>query len=124
MRRPYGKILAPKEVSRIRRKLAIRKKVNGSKDRPRVCVVTSNRHISVQVIDDGAGRTLFAVQTFGKKAVGSSSDAKSAVMIGKQVAEGLKQKGITAAVFDRNGRFFGGTLSVLASEIRANGIQI
>ncbi len=124
MRKPYKKILISRDAARIRRKLGIRKKIDGSKERPRICVVTTNKHISVQVVDDTSDRTLFSVQTFGKKAVGSSSNKTSAELVGKEVATELKKRGIERAVFDRNGRLFGGKLSILADQIRNSGIQV
>jgi large subunit ribosomal protein L18 len=124
MRKQQSKIKNDRIAKAYRRRLSIRKKINGTADRPRVCAVKSNKHIQVQVIDDEAGKTLFAVQTFGKNAVGKSSNKDSAKEIGKAVADKLKSSKIEKAVFDRNGKLYTGAISVLADSIRENGIQI
>lgn len=69
MRKQYGKVGNKKELSRIKRRLTIRKKINGTSERPRICATKSNKHITVQVIDDVTSRSLFTVSTFGKAGV-------------------------------------------------------
>ena len=125
MRKTFGKIKDKSLKQLQRRKLSIRKKVVGTAERPRVCLVRTNKHISVQVIDDAASRTLLAVNTFGKKAVkGASDNAQGAKLVGAKVAEELKAHKINTAVFDRAGRRYTGVTSVLVDSIRENGIQI
>ena len=48
---------------RVRRHLRLRKKVQGTAERPRMSVFLSNKHAYVQFIDDGAAKTLAAVST-------------------------------------------------------------
>jgi len=125
MRKTYGKIKDKSLKQLQRRKLSIRRKVMGTAARPRVCLVRTNKHISVQIIDDAASRTLLAVKTFGKNAVkGASDNAQGAKLVGAKVAEELKAHNISAAVFDRAGRRYTGVTSVLVDSIRENGIQI
>ena len=47
-----------KFVARKRRHLRLRKKINGTPERPRLVVTRSNRHMVAQVIDDTVGHTL------------------------------------------------------------------
>ncbi|PIP90642.1 MAG: 50S ribosomal protein L18, partial [Bdellovibrionales bacterium CG22_combo_CG10-13_8_21_14_all_38_13] len=69
MRKPLKKLKDEGQAKRLRRKLSIRKKIEGDTARPRLCAVRSNKNLSVQVVDDAKGVTLFAVSTFGKNAV-------------------------------------------------------
>ena len=124
MRKNTGKIKNAAEARRYRRKLAIRKKINGSADRPRLCVQKSNKHLTIQVIDDNASQTLFSVQTYGKNAVKAASNKDGAKLVGAAVAEGLKGKSITNAVFDRNGYKYHGVIATLVDTVRENGIQV
>lgn len=124
MRKPYGKMRTTKARTTLRRKLGIRKKVVGSNERPRICVISSNKNLQVQVVDDGKGATLFSVQTFGKKPVGTGANLESAGLVGKEVGNKLKALGIQRAVFDRNGKLFGKTLASIVEQIRGSGIQI
>jgi len=123
IRKPLKKIKSEKEKKRIRRKLTIRKKVNGSAVRPRLCAVKTKKHLAVQVIDDESGKTVFSVQTFGKSKVGSKS-VDGAKEVGLQIATKLKEKGINTAVFDRNGYKYTGIISALADSVRSNGISV
>mgnify|MGYP003639353703 FL=1 len=124
MRKPLKKLKDEGQAKRMRRKLSIRKKVEGSTERPRLCAIRSNKNISVQVVDDAKGVTLFAVSTFGKNAVGNGGNKEAAKLVGAKVAEKLKANNIATAVFDRNGFQYAGVLSVLADSIRENGIQV
>jgi large subunit ribosomal protein L18 len=124
MRKTLKKIKNPSKLKETRRKLAIRKKVIGTADRPRICAVKSNKNISVQVIDDTKGITLFSVQTFGKNKSATKGNAEGAKALGKALSEKLKAKKLDKAVFDRNGKQYTGVVAALASSIRENGIQI
>lgn len=125
MRKPFGKIVNESDARKLRRKLSIRKKVNGSAERPRVCVTRSNKHINVQIVDDEAGKTLFSVATFGKNGVaGAKKNKDGAKQVGAKVAEGLKTRNIETAVFDRAGLRYHGVVAALADGIRENGIKL
>ncbi len=124
MRKPIGKIKNASKAKELRRKLSIRKKVVGTADRPRICATKTNSNLFVQVVNDSESKTLFSVQTFGKKAVGSSANADSAKLVGAEVAKLLTEKNIKNAVFDRNGKKYTGVISALAGSIREGGVQI
>jgi large subunit ribosomal protein L18 len=124
MRKSLAKIKNPSKAKEYRRKLSIRKKIIGSADMPRLCAVKTNKHLQVQVIDDASMKTLFSVQTFGKKATVRSSNVEGAKELGKNLAAELKKKKIEQAVFDRNGKLYTGAIAALANSLRENGIKI
>lgn len=124
MRKPLAKIKNESKAKQMRRKLSIRKKVIGSTEIPRVCVVKSNKHIQVQVIDDSTHKTLFSVQTFGKNKVADKANTETAKIVGAKVAEQLKANKKETAVFDRNGNKYFGIIATVADSIRENGIRI
>jgi large subunit ribosomal protein L18 len=124
IRKPNGKIKKASDVRRIRRKLAIRKNVNGTAERPRLSMTKSNKHLSVQVIDDAANKTLFSVQTYGKNAVKASNNVEGGKLVGEKLASELKAKNISNAVFDRNGMKYHGVIAAVVDAARENGIQI
>ncbi len=109
---------------RRRRHARVRKKVRGSADRPRLAVFRSNKHISAQLIDDDAGRTLAAatsVEPVLREAGGGNAEAARAV--GALVATRAKEQGITTVVFDRGGFAFHGRVAALAEAARAEGLE-
>jgi large subunit ribosomal protein L18 len=88
------------------RKWRIRKKLGGTKDRPRMSVCFTNENIHVQFIDDNAGVTLAAASTTGKAVPDHdklAANVASAKVIGKLAAEAALAKGIKSVVFDRGG---------------------
>lgn len=114
-----------KDVIRRRVHTRIRKKVQGTADRPRLSVYRSLNNISVQLIDDHNGVTLVSAGTIegrkqGKKQGGNLAAAKG---IGKLVAERAKEKGITKVVFDRGGYLYHGRVKALAEAAREAGLQ-
>ncbi|MBO4544273.1 MAG: 50S ribosomal protein L18 [Verrucomicrobia bacterium] len=106
------------------RRWRIRKKVNGTQERPRMSVKFTNMHIYVQFIDDETGKTLAWVSTNNKdgKSAKLSANVKSAVEIGKKAAEAAKAAGITKVVFDRNGAVYHGKVKALADAARETGL--
>ncbi len=124
MRKNISKIKNETKAKEYRRKLAIRKKVVGSGEKPRLAVTKSNKHLRVQIIDDVKSVTLFSVQTYGKTKVASSCNAEGAKKVGAEVAATLKKNNLSKAVFDRSGKQYTGVIKALADSIRENGIQI
>ena len=108
-----------------RRHERARQKVAGTAARPRLSVFRSLKHISVQFIDDSAGRTLLAVSTLGsdfpKETYGGN--VKAAATLGKLAAEKAKAAGITEIVFDRGGRKYHGRIKALADAAREGGLK-
>jgi large subunit ribosomal protein L18 len=118
--------MAMKIVGRERRKLRIRKKVNGSSARPRLTVFRSAKHIYAQVIDDASGQTLAHASTLSKDLRGTlDSDNKvdAAKKVGALIAKICKSKKIDRVVFDRNGYLYHGRVSALAQAAREAGLE-
>jgi large subunit ribosomal protein L18 len=118
-----------KDDRRQRIKYRIRKKMRGTTERPRLSVFRSVSHIYVQVIDDMAGTTLAAAssvdpaikaQMTGETRAGNR---KGAELVGRTIAERLKEKGITRVVFDRNGFLYHGRVRAVADAARAAGLE-
>ncbi len=108
---------------RIKRHRRVRKKVAGTPERPRLAVFRSNRHIYAQLIDDLAGRTLVSASTVEPDVGDGANDRDRATRVGKAVAARAKEKGITAAVFDRGGYRFHGKVKALADGAREEGLE-
>ncbi len=106
-----------KKEQRMKRKLRIRAKVNGTKDRPRMAVFRSHRVLYVQLIDDEAARTLFSLRAQG-------TTVAKAKALGLEVAELAKKKGIDTVVFDRGGFQYHGVIKALAEAAREGGLTI
>ncbi len=124
MRKSYKVPKKASEARRYRRKLHIRSKLSGSAERPRICAVKSNRHISLQVIDDLSSVSLFTVSSFGKSGVKVPANREGAKELGKHLAGKLSEKNIKEAVFDRNGRAYHGLIAAVADGLRESGIRI
>lgn len=103
------------------RKNRVRAKVSGTAQRPRLSITISHKHVSAQVIDDVAGKTLVSATTVGAKQTGTLTE--QAVFIGSEVAKKAKKAKINSVVFDRNGRQYAGRLSALADAARAEGLE-
>lgn len=103
------------------RKNRVRAKVSGTAARPRLTVTISNKHVSAQVIDDVAKKTIVASTTVGTKQTGTITE--QAAFIGTDIAKKAKKAKINAVVFDRNGRQYAGRLSALADAARAEGLE-
>lgn len=132
---------------RIKIKYRIRKKVNGTPERPRMTVFRSNKGIYVQIIDDSwqntekpfkafvqkkhpkrkveveycpKGRTLVSASSAGLEKMSKSQQAEK---VGEMIAEKAKAAGITAVVFDRNGYLYHGRVKQLADAARKGGLN-
>ena len=118
--------MAMRIVGRERRKLRIRRKINGTVDRPRLAVFRSAKHIYAQVIDDATGRTLAHASTLSKDlkgSLGESSKTDAAAKVGALVAKVCLSKSIGKVVFDRNGYLYHGRIAALAKAARGGGLK-
>jgi large subunit ribosomal protein L18 len=106
------------------RRWRIRKKVTGSKIRPRMAVCFTNENIHVQFIDDDAGVTLAAASTVSKVAPkDAAANVAGAKTIGLLAAKQALDKGIKEVVFDRGGMRYHGKVKALADAAREAGLK-
>lgn len=113
--------LTKKLLNKSLRKNRVRAKINGTADRPRLSVFISNKHVSAQLIDDTAQKTVIASTTVGTKQTGTISE--QAAIIGADIAKKAKKAKINSVVFDRNGRKYAGRLSAFADAARKEGLD-
>lgn len=111
---------------RRRRAFRVRKRVRGTQERPRLSVVRSHKHISVQIIDDDAGKTLASASSQDKKLSGklkSGANQDAAQAVGKAIAERAIAAGIKAVCFDRGPYRYHGRVAALANAAREGGLS-
>ena len=118
--------------NRVRRHRSIRKRIEGTTERPRLVVFRSAKHIYAQVIDDLAGKTLAAASDLAKKAKGEGAKAPAAdktkksdraKTVGAALAKACLAKGIKQVVFDRAGYKYHGRVSAVAAGAREGGLE-
>ncbi|MCX6896077.1 MAG: 50S ribosomal protein L18 [Verrucomicrobia bacterium] len=108
------------------RQWRIRKKISGTKDRPRMTVCFTNKHIHVQFIDDETGATLVSASTTSKSMPDReklAANVVSAKKVGAAAAQAAQGKGIKAVVFDRAGARYHGKVKALADAAREAGLK-
>jgi large subunit ribosomal protein L18 len=111
---------------RQRRAFRVRKRTRGTAVRPRLSVVRSHKHISVQVIDDLSGKTLAAASSQDKQLSGKlkrGGNATAAQEVGKAIAERAIKAGIKAVCFDRGAYRYHGRVAALANAAREGGLS-
>ncbi|ONI29696.1 hypothetical protein PRUPE_1G209300 [Prunus persica] len=116
-----------KREDRTARHIRIRKKVEGTPERPRLAVFRSNKHIYAQVIDDTKMHTLASASTM-QKPVSDEFDYTAGPTIvtkkvGEVIAKSCLEKGITKVAFDRGGYPYHGRVEALADAAREHGLQ-
>jgi large subunit ribosomal protein L18 len=118
-----AKHTSDRTASRLRRQVRGRKKVSGTAERPRLVVTRSAKHITVQVVDDGVGRTLASASTMEADVRSLSGDKTAkARRVGELVAERAKGAGVESVVFDRAGNKYHGRVAALADGAREGGL--
>ncbi len=102
-------------------KWRVRKKVNGTQERPRLTVFRSNTGIYAQIIDDIAGKTLAASSS---KELGLTKlNVENSKQVGAAIAKKAQDSGVSAIVFDRNGYLYHGNIKALADGAREAGLN-
>ncbi|MCX5715345.1 MAG: 50S ribosomal protein L18 [Candidatus Omnitrophica bacterium] len=102
---------------RIRRHFSIRKKIMGTKEKPRLSINRSVNNITAQLIDDIKGHTLFALTTNSKAFKGKAKswgNVAGASAFGDIFAEEAVKKGFSKVVFDRGGYLYHGRIKAFA----------
>ena len=110
-------------TARGRVKVRIRRKVNGTADRPRLAIFRSLKYIYAQVIDDASGKTIASASSREKDSGAKGANAAAAKAVGALIAKKAKDKGITQVVFDRGGYVYHGNIKALADAARENGLK-
>ena len=115
-------------VERKQRAFRIRKKIEGTTDRPRLCVRRSLKHIYAQIVDDVTQTTIAQVGSTSKEIVAilASNEKGTKVdvsrVVGEFIAGKAKDKGVIKVVFDRKGYNYHGRVKALAEAARAKGL--
>jgi len=112
---------------RQRRHKIIRKKLIGTKERPRLSIYRSINNIYAQIIDDFTGTTVLSLSTSSsalKEKVGKDAgNVKGAAALGTALAELCKKNGVVKVVFDRSGYLYHGRIKALAEAARKGGLE-
>jgi large subunit ribosomal protein L18 len=113
-----------KALRRERRRIGIRKRIEGTGTRPRLSIYKSLNHMYAQIIDDLAGKTLVSASTVDKAMkTDATGNAKAAAAVGSALADKAKKAGISEVVFDRGGFRYHGRVKALAEAARKGGLK-
>lgn len=108
------------------RHFRVRKKLQGTPERPRLNVYRSSNHIYTQIIDDITGMTLASASTLSPELVEmrtSGGNVEAAKRVGELIAKKALESGITKVVFDRGGYLYHGRIAALAEAAREVGLE-
>ena len=118
--------LNKKTEARLKRKRRVRKNIFGTKERPRLSVFRSGRHIYAQVVVDTDGHTLVSASTLHEEVrqqLPAGGKVGAAELVGKVVARRAMEKGVSKVVFDRNGFLYHGRVRAVATGAREQGLD-
>lgn len=120
-----SKVAQQRRNGRIIRHRRVRKKIHGTASRPRLAVYRSNKHLTLQLIDDEAGRTIVSASTneASVRGEGAGGTVAAATRLGQLVAERAKAAGIDQVVFDRGGYLYHGRIAAVATAAREAGLE-
>lgn len=111
---------------RLRKSMGVRRRLRASSDRPRLSVFRSSKHITVQIIDDLAGRTLASASSVEKAlrdGLAGKNKTECAAAVGNAVAERAKEAGVEEVMFDRSWYLYHGRVKALADAAREGGLK-
>jgi large subunit ribosomal protein L18 len=106
----------------IRRVIRTRSRITGSAERPRASIFRSDRHVSIQLIDDSSGKTLCAASDRELKKATKMKKSDVAQAVGELIADKAVKMNITRVIFDRRGYQYHGRVKALADGMRAKGL--
>jgi large subunit ribosomal protein L18 len=123
-----GNTKKSRRVQRSKRHRRIRKKIQGTAQRPRLVVFRSLRNIEGQLVDDEASRTIVGVSTLAEdlrdfKGESRMPKVEVAFEAGKLLAEKAKAAGVESIVFDRGGYRYHGRVKAFADGARKGGLE-
>ncbi|MFM8814982.1 MAG: 50S ribosomal protein L18 [Actinomycetes bacterium] len=118
-------VSSQRHAGRLRRHRRVRKKITGTAERPRLAVYRSNKHITVQLINDLDGHTVVSASTVvpDHRQLGSGSNVDAAKRIGTHVSQRAKAAGVTKVVYDRGGFLYHGRVAAAADAAREAGLE-
>jgi len=118
-------VSSQRHAGRLRRHRRVRKKITGTAERPRLAVYRSNKHITVQLINDLDGHTVASASTVepDQRKLGSGANVDAAKRIGTLVAQRAKAAGVTKVVYDRGGFLYHGRVAAAADAAREAGLE-
>ncbi len=105
-----------------KRHKAIRSRITGTKERPRLVVFRSSKHIYAQLIDDNEGKVILSGNDFSIK-TGEKGKITIAFELGREIAKKAKEKKIDSVVFDRGGYLYHGRVKAVAEGARKEGLK-
>ncbi len=111
-----------KRQARLRRRRRVRARIVGTAERPRLSVYRSNRGVFAQLIDDGKGHTVAAVNWIEPE-LRKLTAGEQAKRAGELLAERAKAAGVESCVFDRGGYRYHGRVKALAEGAREGGLN-
>ena len=112
-----------RNAERIRRHKRVRRKISGTAECPRLCVVRSNNNLYVQLIDDVKAVTLAQASTLDKEIKVKHSNKEAAKEVGALIAKRALERNIKSVVFDRGGYIYHGVVKELADSAREGGLE-
>jgi large subunit ribosomal protein L18 len=113
-----------KNEARVKRHLRVRKKIEGTTERPRLNIFRSSKHMYAQIIDDILGVTIASASTAEKTAgIENGGNVEAAKQVGALIAQRAKEKGVEKVVFDRSGYLYHGRVQALADAAREAGLE-
>jgi large subunit ribosomal protein L18 len=115
-----------RSTARNRRHQRVRKNIHGTPEKPRLSVFRSLAEIYVQVIDDEAGKTIVSASSIDHELrvkMDTLKKTEQARLVGQEIAERAKAKGIKQVVFDRGGFRYIGRVKALADAAREGGLE-
>ena len=101
----------------------VRKKIQGTAEKPRLNIFRSNRFIYAQLIDDVSGTTLASASSFEAAVSNEGNKSDQAKEVGKLIAERAKAAGVEGVLFDRGGYLYHGRVKSLADGAREGGLN-
>jgi large subunit ribosomal protein L18 len=120
-----NKKLKPNKYKKLKRD-AIRGRLKGTNERPRLSVYRSNENIYAQIIDDTTSQTLVSCSTLErsiKVVIQNGRASQAARIMGEKLAERSLKKNITKILFDKGPYLYHGRIKALADGVRAGGLN-